>query len=180
MFVSLVVVPSVQRWRHGWQRLSLVKMLWRLRSLPGSTRNTKTQSDIGERERGWWGVVTCFTVSIVYFSSPLSLTHSLSLSRTRIYLQTTDIVNAVLEGYPKSKKELYVSQCYNSATTVTHTHTHTHTSVVRRRRLALRLMKIMVLNYQLLNLTTCTLSPSPISLCSSHPLVAWVHLPTQL
>ena len=29
------------------------------------------------------------------------------------YCQATDIVNAILEGYPKSKKELFVSHVFN-------------------------------------------------------------------
>ena len=86
--------------------------------------------------------------------------------------QSTDIVNAILEGYPKSKKELYVSQyaITQSPQSVIHTHT-----VVCRRRLALRLMKTMVLNYQHLNLTTCTLSLSPISLSSPCGLTYQLH-----
>ena len=46
---------------------------------------------------------------IVVTSTSLSLSLSHTHTHTHTHTQSTDIVNAILEGYPKSKKEFFVS-----------------------------------------------------------------------
>ena len=122
-FPSLLCV-YVLSWKHTEMEAKLIKLKSGRDSVTPeeSARITKEHQDTVRQWRKRKRMVSCTLYMYVKTESlsftltlppPHTHTHTHTYTHTHTHThthtQTTDIVNAILEGYPKSKKELFVS-----------------------------------------------------------------------